>query len=78
MGIFVRSGILGGEMVAHRPGMPEMWVRGPALGTIFPIFITPMTLVSMTMILYKLRAEWLLNLPLKDLQFQGDECSSLH
>ena len=33
----------------------------PALDVIFPIFITPMTLVSVTMILYKLRTVWLLN-----------------
>ena len=35
----------------------------PALGTIFPIFITPMTLVAVTMILYKLYTVWLLSLP---------------
>ena len=34
------------------------------LGTIFPIFITHMTLVAVTMILYKLCTVWLLNLPL--------------
>ena len=26
----------------------------PALGTVFPIFVTPMTLIAVTMILYKL------------------------
>ena len=35
----------------------------PALGTEFPIFVTPMTLVAVTIILYKLLAIWLLNLP---------------
>ena len=35
----------------------------PSLVTIFPIFVTPMTLVAVTMILYKLCAAWLLNLP---------------
>ena len=35
----------------------------PALGTLFPVFITPITLVAMARILYKLYAVWLLNLP---------------
>ena len=35
----------------------------PALGTISPIFITPMILVAVTSILSKLRTVWLLNLP---------------
>ena len=35
----------------------------PALGTIFPIVITTMTLVAVIMILYKLGAVWLVNLP---------------
>ena len=35
----------------------------PALGTEFGSFITPTTLVAVTMILYKLSAVWLLNLP---------------
>ena len=34
-----------------------------ALGAIFPIFITPMTLVAMSMIVYKLCTVCLLNLP---------------
>ena len=34
----------------------------PTLGTIFPIFVTPMTLVAMTLILYMLHAAWLLKL----------------
>ena len=34
-----------------------------ALGTIFPIFITPMRLVAVTMIIYKLCDVWSLNLP---------------
>ena len=57
------------------PGKPS-WCNGstlawnardlgssPTLGTVFPIFIKPMTLVAVTMILYKLQALWLLNLP---------------
>ena len=35
----------------------------PALVVIFPICITPKALVTMTRILYKLCAVWLLNLP---------------
>ena len=35
----------------------------PALGTMFPIFITPTTLVAMTTIVYMLCMVWLLNLP---------------
>ena len=35
----------------------------PALGTIFPIFITPMTLVAVTMMLYNLLSVWLWSLP---------------
>ena len=34
----------------------------PALGTIFPIFITPMTLVVVTKIMYKLCSFWLFSL----------------
>ena len=34
----------------------------PALGTIFPISMTPTTLVAAIMILYKLYAAWLLNI----------------
>ena len=34
----------------------------PALDTIFPISITPTTLVAVTMVLYKLCTVWLLNL----------------
>ena len=34
----------------------------PALGTIFPMFIAPNTLVAETMIIYKLRTGWLLNI----------------
>ena len=35
----------------------------PTLAAIFHIFITPTMLVALTMILYKLCAVWLLNLP---------------
>ena len=35
----------------------------PTLGTVFPIFSAPMTLVVVSMILYKLHAVRLLNLP---------------
>ena len=33
----------------------------PALDTVLPIFVTPVTLVGVTMMLYKLHAVWLLN-----------------
>ena len=57
MGIVVMSGSLHGVISDARDvGL------SPTLGTVFPIFITPMTLVAMTMILYKLLV-WLLNLP---------------
>ena len=35
----------------------------PNLGTVFPMFITPATMVTMAMNLYKLHAVWLVNLP---------------
>ena len=35
----------------------------PTLGTMFLIFLTPITLVAMTMIMYKLCAVCFLNLP---------------
>ena len=44
MGIIVTSGSLCVVMVAHCPRMPEMWILSPALGTVFPIFVTPMTI----------------------------------
>ena len=44
-------------------GMQEICSSIPALCTIFPIFLTLMTLVAMTMTLYKLAAAWLLNVP---------------
>ena len=44
VGIVVTSGSLRCVMVAHWPGMPEIWVQIPALGIVFPIFVIPMTL----------------------------------
>ena len=35
----------------------------PALATIFPVLVTPTTLVALNIILYKLRVVGLLNLP---------------
>ena len=44
----VTSGNLHGVTVAHWPKMTDV-CSSPTLGTIFPIFITPMTLVAVTM-----------------------------
>ena len=62
MGRIVTSGNLGGQIDSTL-----VWNArdvGPihALGAIFPIFITPVTLVDMTKILYKLCDVWLLHL----------------
>ena len=59
MGIAVTSGSLDGTLAwkARNVGLSS------ALDTIFSIFVTLKTLVAMTMILYKLHAVWLLNLP---------------
>ena len=46
--IVVMSWSLHDVMIAHWPGMPEMWDLSPALGTIFPIFITPITILIHT------------------------------
>ena len=45
VGIVMTSGSLYGEMVVHQPPNARDVGSSPALGTIFPIFITPMTLV---------------------------------
>ena len=54
MGIYILSGGLCGEMV--RTLAPNARDVGsiPAQGTTFPIFISPINLVTVTMILYKL------------------------
>ena len=56
VGSVLISGSLDGVMVAHWPGMQRDVGSSPALGAIFPIFITPMTLVAVITILYKLHA----------------------
>ena len=60
-------GSLGGVIVSIRAWNARDVGLIPALGNIFPIFITPLTkkLLVMTMILYKLLAVWL-NLPSVD------------
>ena len=40
------SGSLHGVMLAYWPGMPDIWVSIPAIGTVSPIFITPTTVVA--------------------------------
>ena len=60
VGIVVTSGSLPGSTLARNARCVGS-IR--ALGTIIPIFISPMTLVAMSMILYKLCTAWLLNLP---------------
>ena len=62
MGRVVTSGSLGGVMFRTLAQNARDVGLIPTLGAIFPIFITPTTLVSVTRILYKL----------------PDECSSLH
>ena len=57
------SGSLGGVMVNTLAWNTRVVGSISALGTIFPIFITPTILIAVTMILYKLLAVWLLNLP---------------
>ena len=63
VGSIVTSGSLGGDMVSILA--QNAWDVGsiPAFGTIFPIFITPTTLVAVPMTLHKLHIVWLLNLP---------------
>ena len=63
MGNVLMSGIVGGVMVSILAQHARDVGSIPALGTIFPIFITPMTLLAVTMILCKLYTIWLLNLP---------------
>ena len=59
----ITSGILGGVMVSILTWNARDVGSIPALCTIFPVFITPTTLVAVTMNLYKLHAVWFLNLP---------------
>ena len=54
---------LGGEIISTLAQNARDVGSIPTLGIIFPIFITPMTLVAVTMILYKVSVVWLLNLP---------------
>ena len=63
VGIVVTSGSLGGVMVSTLVWNTRDVASILILGTIFPIFITPMTLVAVIMNLYKLHAVWLLNVP---------------
>ena len=51
VGMVVTSGDLGGVMVVTLPWNASYADLIPALGAIFPIFITLMTLVAVTMIL---------------------------
>ena len=51
------------EIEHASPEMAKGVGSNPALDTIFPMFITPTTLVAVTRILYKLHAKWLLDLP---------------
>ena len=62
VGIVVTSGSLHGVMVSTLARTAKGVCSIPFLGTIFPIFITFMTLFAMTMILYKLHIVSLLNL----------------
>ena len=57
---------LGDEMVSTLPRNARDVGFIPFLDTIFPIFITPMRLIAVIRILYKLCAELLLNLPCVD------------
>ena len=50
------AGSLGGVMVRTLAQIARDSCLSPALETIFPIFITPMTLVPVILILYKLYA----------------------
>ena len=59
--MMVISGSLGGEMVSTLAWNARDVCSIPTVGTIFPMFITSMTLVAMIMILYKLCTVWLSN-----------------
>ena len=63
MGVVVISGSLSGGMVSTLICNSRYLGSISALGAILPISITLMTPVAMTMIMYKLHAVWLLNLP---------------
>ena len=63
VGTVVTSGSLSSVIVSTPDQNAREVGAIPTLGAIFPIFITPMKLVAVTMILYKLRTVWLLNLP---------------
>ena len=63
MGTVVASGSLGVVMVRTLALNAKDVGPIPALDAIFSILITPMTLLTVTRILYKVCAVWLLNLP---------------
>ena len=63
VGVVVTSENLYGVMVRTRTRNAGDVGSNPVLSTVFPIFITPTTLVAVTMIPYKLCTVWLLNLP---------------
>ena len=54
VGSMVTPGSLGGDVVSTLVQNARYVGLIPALGTVFPIWIPPMTLVDMTTILYKL------------------------
>ena len=63
MGWVVTSGSLSGVMSTLARNAIDVGSI-PTLGAIFTIFITPMTLIAVTVILFQLHTVWLLNLPL--------------
>ena len=56
--MLVIAGSLGGVIFNRQARNARNMVLIAALGTIFPIFITRMTFVTMTRILYKLCIVW--------------------
>ena len=63
VGTVMASRSLGGVMVSTQTQNGRDMDLIPVVGAILPLVITPMILVAVTMILYKLCAVWLLNLP---------------
>ena len=63
VGIVVMAASLGGVNGSTLARNARDVGFSPTLGKVFPILITPTTLVAMTMILHKLRVVWLFNLP---------------
>ena len=62
MGRIGTLGRLAHEMVSKLAQIARAVGLIPSLVVLFPIFITPITLFTVTMILYKLHTECLLNL----------------